>query len=196
MRTEREARVALVGAAPGPAGLMARAYAASAAALLLRTHLVVLVALGPLLTGGVIAHAYFTYALPVGVVMVMLSFGLAVWAPAFALVALAWVVVTGVRRAVKPSLVWVATRGWSTAAVWAEYDRATDGLYARFWGAFPSGVGGVAARAFLDHVDEHGLTVGAHARTKRLAARYKRAGFVETDEKDVLGRRLLLRPPQ
>ena len=200
MRTDRPPRVVLVERAPGPAVLMARAYIASVAALVLRT---------PLRWGFFVGAAAVTAWVPawlamldadapvvaVGVV-VGVFVGLATVVAMLVSATLVWSLFYMVRRRLRPSRVWVATRGWFTAVVWAEQVDPSGTLHARFWGAFPGGLGHHAARAFLDHLDEHGITARAYPRTRALESLYARWGFIRDGAVDCRGRPRMVRYPE
>ena len=200
MRTERRPRVSLIEGGPGPTSMMARAYAATVAGLLFRTNLRWLFVPLPVLV--VLPPPVLAYrdGASAAVVVQVLALCVLALAPAFVVVVelttILWAAAYMVRRATRPSIVCIATRGWSTAAVWAERDRATGCTYIRLWASFPGHVGGAAARRFLQYADMNGLTVTAHARTDCLADRYLRAGFEHTGQTCMGGRPLLLRAPR
>lgn len=200
MRTERTLRVDLVEGTPGPSLLMARAYSASVAAFVLRT---------PIRWVFVLSSVGVVFPLPVRFYLAgkgaqMVAIGVAIGmvllvvtvALSLAFVTLLWSLFYMYRRATRPSWVWVATRGSSTAALWAEKDHKTGNLYVRFWGSFPGGIGGAVLHEMIRWADERDLTVDLHARTDSLTAMYARLGFLPCDETDFRGRPLLRRAPK
>lgn len=200
MKTEGAPRVVLIEGAPGPPLLMARAYAATVAGLLLRTPLRwIFVAMTVSVALVAPAMAYVDGA-PVRVAAQLLVLGVVAMVPSFVVIVelttIVWAAGYAVRRAIRPSVVCIATHGWSTAAVWAEQNRATGDTHIRLWASFPGHVGGVAALRFLRHADDNGLTVTAHARTDSLADLYVRSGFERTGRACPGGRPLMRRVPQ
>lgn len=192
-------RVTLIDHAPGPIVVMARAYVASSAALLLRTPLRWLLLACMVAVASIAPLTLALHHAPLHVVAwwvaAGLAFGVASGVMTFAVAATAWSLYYMGRRARRASLVWVAARGCSTAVVWAERRDPTGPVMLRLWGSFPGGLGADAGRAALAHLDEHSITAHAYPRTAELESLYARSGFARTGATDLFGVPLLARSP-